>query len=62
MLERVSVAAVIAMIAVETRGTWRAVLMGIEVMAKFLLVGRIVAVRIAVHYDVRSGFQAHEEH
>ena len=52
---------VIAMIAVEI-ATWRAVLMGIKVMAKFLLVRRIVAVRKSVHHDIRSGFQAHEEH
>ena len=56
-----SVATVIAMIAVEI-ATWRAVLMGIKVMAKFLLVRRIVAVRKSVHHDIRSGFQAHEEH
>ena len=56
-----SVATVIAMIAIKI-ATWRAVFMGIKVMAKFLLVRRIVAVWISVHYDIRSGFQAHEEH
>ena len=51
----------IAMIAIQLT-VWCSVLMGIELMSKFFLVGRIVSVRIAVHQDVRSGFQAHEEH
>lgn len=38
------------------------VLMGIELMAKFVLVGRNSFMRIAVDHHVRSGFQAHEEH
>ena len=53
--------AVVAMIAIEV-ATWRSVFMGIELMAEFLLVRRIVTVRRAVHYHVRSGFQAHKEH
>ncbi len=51
----------IAMIAVQLT-VWCSDLMRIELMAKFFLVGRIVTVRIAVHYHVRSGFQAHKEH
>ena len=56
-----SVATVIAVIAIKI-ATWRAVFMGVKVMTKFLLVRRIVAVWISVHYDIRSGFQAHEKH
>ena len=40
----------------------RSVFMGIELMAKLFLMGRIVTVRKPVHHHVRSGFQAHEEH
>jgi len=57
----VAVAAVIAMITIELT-VRRSIFMGIKLMAKLVLVGRIVTVRKAVYYHIRSGFQAHEEH
>lgn len=56
-----TVAAVIAMIAIEL-AAWRSVFMGIKLMAKFFLMRRVIAVRIAVDQHIRSALYTGKEH
>ncbi len=54
-------AAVIAMISIELAAR-RSVFMGIELMAKFFLMHRVIAVRIAVNRHIRSALYTGKEH